>query len=159
RDRGEQAHRYDQDDRQRQLPAFVLCDENEEDEESGGAEDEESRRAALLLLESEISPFKGNALRKDLLGQFLHAMQRRTRGNARCRYALHLGGRKEIVARHTVWDRLALELCHGPDRNHVTGCVARFEAGDVLRSTPESFIALHPDLVRATKIVEVVHVL
>jgi hypothetical protein len=46
-DRGEQAHRHDQDDCQRQLPAFVLRDEDEEDEESGCAEDEKSRRAAL----------------------------------------------------------------------------------------------------------------
>src|SRR5215471_14846661 len=51
RDGGEQAHRHDQHNRQRQLPAFVLCYKNEEDEESGGPEDEESRRGALLLLE------------------------------------------------------------------------------------------------------------
>src|SRR5262245_20131071 len=66
----EQAHRHDQDDRQRQLPALVLRDEDEEDEESGGAKDEEGRRAALLLLESELGPLKSNALRKNLLGQF-----------------------------------------------------------------------------------------
>jgi hypothetical protein len=34
-DGSEKAHRHDQHDRQRQLPAFVLRDENEEDEESG----------------------------------------------------------------------------------------------------------------------------
>src|SRR5262249_21512177 len=62
-DRGEQVHRYDQDDRQGQLPAFVLRDENEEDEESGCAEDEESRRAALLLLESKVRPLKSNTIR------------------------------------------------------------------------------------------------
>ena len=68
-DRGEQAHRHDQDDRQRKLPAFVLRDEDEEDEESGGAEDEKSRRAALLLLESEVGPLESNALAAELGGQ------------------------------------------------------------------------------------------
>src|SRR5262249_5814625 len=58
------AQRHDQDDRQGQLPAFVLRDENEEDEESGCAEDEESRRAALLLLESKVRPLKSNTIRK-----------------------------------------------------------------------------------------------
>src|SRR6516165_10796427 len=53
-DGGEQAHRQDQDDRERQLPAFVLRDEDEKDEERGGAEYEERRRAAQLLLEREV---------------------------------------------------------------------------------------------------------
>src|SRR6516164_7899523 len=112
---GEQAHRHDQDNRQRQLPAFVLRDEDEEDEEGGRAEDQESWRASLLLLESEVSPLKGNALRKNLVGKFLHATQCRTSGDARRRYPLYLGGRKKIIARHAVWDRFAPELSHGPN--------------------------------------------
>ena len=55
-DGGEQSHRQDPDDGQRQLPAFVLRDENQEDKERGGAEDEEGRRAAQLLLEREVGP-------------------------------------------------------------------------------------------------------
>src|SRR5262249_53189635 len=106
----QQAHRHDQDDCQRKLPAFVLRDEDEEDEESGCAEDEKSRSAALLLLESEVGPLKSNALGKNLVGKLLHAMQCRTSGGTRRRYPLHLGGRKKIVARHAVWDRVALEL-------------------------------------------------
>src|SRR5215470_17925211 len=74
RDGGEQAHRHDQHDRQRQLPAFVLRDKNEEHEEGGGAEDEESRRAELLLLESELRPLETDTLRKHLASKLLHAM-------------------------------------------------------------------------------------
>src|SRR6516165_1075881 len=131
-DGGEQTHRHDQDDRQRQLPAFVLGDENEEDEERGGAEDEKRRRAALLLLEREVCPFRSNAVREDLTGELLHAVQGGPSGDARGRYALHLGGRKKIVARHAVWDRFALELRHRPNRHHFAGCVAGLQAGDVL---------------------------
>ena len=37
----QQAHRHDQDDGQRQLPALVLGDQNEKDEEGGHAEHEQ----------------------------------------------------------------------------------------------------------------------
>src|SRR5262249_50665507 len=157
--RGEQAHRHDQDDCQRQLPAFVLRDEDEEDEKGGCAENEESRWAALLLLESEVGPLKGNAFRKNLAGKLLHAMQCRTSGDARRRYPLHLGGGEQIVARHAVRDRFASELRHCPDWDHFTGRVAGFQTGNVLRGASEFSITLDTDLVGAAKIVEVVNVL
>jgi len=52
--RREKAHRYDQNDRQRELPALVLCDQNQKHEESRGSEDENSRCATLLLLKSKV---------------------------------------------------------------------------------------------------------
>jgi hypothetical protein len=70
----------------------------------GCAEDEKSRRAALLLLEREVGPFEGDAVRQNLVGDFLHATQGRAGGDARSGYALHLGGGKKIVARHPVRD-------------------------------------------------------
>ena len=104
-DRGEQAHRHDQDDRQRQLPAFVLRDQHEEDEESGGAEDEKSRRARCC------SCWKARSVHSKAMpggrtcaGKLLHAMQCRASGDTRCRDPLHLGGGIKIVARHAVWD-------------------------------------------------------
>src|SRR5262249_28484810 len=132
---------------------------DEEDEESGCAENEERRCAALLLLESEVGPLKSNALRKDLAGKFLHAMQCRTSGDARRRYPLHLGGGEQIVARHAVRDRFASELRHGPDKDHFTRRVAGFQTGNVLRGAPEFSISLDPALIGAAKIVEVVQVL
>ena len=42
-DRGQQAHRHDQDHRQRQRPAFVLRREQQEHEHHRGAEDEDGR--------------------------------------------------------------------------------------------------------------------
>src|SRR5262249_18266086 len=158
-DGGEQAHRQDQDDRERQLPAFVLRDEDEKDEERGGAEDEERGRAAQLLLESEGGPLERNALRKHLVGQLFHALQRRAGGDARRRSPLHLGSRKQVVAWHAIGDRLAPQLRHRPDRHHLAGCIAGSEAGNVLRGAPELLVALYPDLIGAAEVVEVVHVL
>src|SRR5262249_54119356 len=120
---------------------------------------EKSRRAALLLLESEVGPLKSNALGKNLAGKLLHAMQCRTSGDTWRRYPLHLGGRKKIVARHAVRDCFAPELRHCPNRHHFTRCVAGLQAGNVLACTPEVSIPLDAVLIRAGKIVEVVHVL
>lgn len=72
---------------------------------------------------------------------------------------LHLGSRKQVVARHAIGDRLAPQLRYRPDRHHLAGCVAGFEAGDVLRSAPELLVALYPDLIGAAETVEVVDVL
>ena len=69
-----QAHRDDEDDRQRQLPTFVLRDQHQEDGQSGRTEDEEGRRPALLLLVGKLGSFEGDALWKNLAGKFLHAV-------------------------------------------------------------------------------------
>src|SRR5262249_14879070 len=151
--------RHDQHDRQRQLPAFVLRDEYKEDEKSGSAEHEKSWRAALLLLKSEVSPLESDALRQNLVGKLLHAVQGRTGRYARRRYSLHLRGREKIVARHAIWGRIALELRHRSDGDHFTRRVAGSQAGDILRCAPEFSISLHPDLIGAAKIIEVVDVL
>src|SRR6266481_4948162 len=102
----EETHRHDQNNRHRQLPTFVLRHEHEEHEESGCAEDSERGSSLLLLLEGEIRPLEPDSLRENLVGKLLHAEQRGTRGDARSSYPLHLCGWKEIVAWHTVRDRI-----------------------------------------------------
>src|SRR5713226_4855534 len=127
----EETHRHDQNDRHRQLPTFVLRHEHEEHEESGCAEDNQRGSSVLLLLKGEIRPLEPDSLRKNLVGKLFHAEQRGTRGDTRSSYPLHLRGWKEIVARHTVWDGVVLQLCHGPNRHHFTGSVAYFQPRDV----------------------------
>src|SRR5499427_3958621 len=118
-DRREQAHRQDQDDRQGQLPAFVLRDEDQKHEESSCSEDENGGGAALLLLKSKISPFERNAPRKNLMSKLFHSMQGRAGSDTRRGDALHLGGGEEIVARHPVGRRRIPQLCHSPDGHHL----------------------------------------
>ena len=71
----------------------------------------------------------------------------------------HVGGRIEVVARLTIRRGLVLEGRHRPDRHHLTAGVAGFEAADVLRSPTELLVRLGQNLIRATEVVEVVHVL
>jgi hypothetical protein len=69
----EKAHRHDQNDRQRELPALVLRYQNQKHEESGCTEDEHGRGATLLLLKSQVGPFETNTPRKNLMSKLLHA--------------------------------------------------------------------------------------
>jgi hypothetical protein len=79
----EQAHRHDQHHGERPLPAFVLSGQDQENEERGRAEHQQGRRALLLLLEGEFGLFEADAMRKNLMGEFLHAFQRGARRDAR----------------------------------------------------------------------------
>ncbi len=55
-DRAEQAHRHDQDDGQRQRPAFVLGRQHQEDQHDGQHEGEHGRVAGLELQEGQLGP-------------------------------------------------------------------------------------------------------
>ena len=79
-----QAHRHDQHDRQRQLPALVLRGQHEEDEESRRREDRDGRNALLLLLMGEFRPFDGEAGRQHFLGKRFHPCHSRARCDTRC---------------------------------------------------------------------------
>src|SRR6516162_7590654 len=158
-DRREKAHRHDQNDGQRELPALVLCDQNQKHEESRGPEDEYSRGATLLLLKSKVGPFEGNTPGKNLISKLLHALQCRAGGDTRRRDPLHLGSGKKIVARHAIGNRSVSRLCHRPNWHHCASRVAYLQAGHVLGCTPELPVSLDEDLVSSAEIVEVVHVL
>jgi len=73
-DRRQKAHWHDQHDRQGQLPALVLRDQNQKHEKSGRTKDENGGGAALLLLKGEVGPFEGNTPGKNLMSKLLHAM-------------------------------------------------------------------------------------
>src|SRR5258708_18080546 len=129
--RCQEAHRHDQNDCHRQLPTFVLRHEHEEHEEGRCAENKQRGSSVLLLLEGEIRPLEPDSLRKNPVGKLLHAEQRGTRGDTRSSYSLDLRGWKEIVAWHTVRDRVVLQQCHRPNRHHLTGRVANFQPRDI----------------------------
>ena len=60
-ERAEQTHRHDEDDGQRQPPAFILRGEHEEDEEHAEREDVNDRVACEDLLQREVGPLEGEA--------------------------------------------------------------------------------------------------
>ena len=157
--RGEETHRHNQNDRYRQLPALVLSHEHKKHEKSRCTEDKECGNSALLLLERKICPLESDSLRENLAGKSLHAEQRSTRGNTRSRYTLHFRGWKKIVARHTIRDRVVLQLCHRTDRHHFTGSIANFQARNVRLVASVLAVGLDDYFVRPAEQVEIVHVL
>ena len=107
--RGQQAHRYDQHDRQRQLPALVLRRQHEEHEDGGAGEDRQGWDALLLLLMGKVRPFERDAGRQHLLGKIGHARHGRAGRDARRGGSHDIGGGVEVVARHAIGRGLVIE--------------------------------------------------
>ena len=61
--RCEQTHRHDQDNGEREPPAFILAGEDKEHKKSSSAEDQKRRRSFLLLLIGKIGPLEAYARR------------------------------------------------------------------------------------------------
>ena len=72
---------------------------------------------------------------------------------------MHFRGRKKIVARHTIRDRVVLQLCHRTDRHHFTGSIANFQARNVRLVASVLAVGLDDYFVRPAEQVEIVHVL
>ncbi len=67
-----QRHRHDQDDRQRQAPAFVLRRQHQEGQEHAEREDEEGGVAGEDLLVGQFRPLIGHAVGQFLRQQLFH---------------------------------------------------------------------------------------
>src|SRR4029077_7525762 len=67
-DRAEQTHRDDENDGERQRPAFVQSGKQEEDEQHAERENVNRAIAGELLLERDLGPFRGEAGRQNLFG-------------------------------------------------------------------------------------------
>ena len=79
--RREDAHRHDQDHRQRQGQRLILRGQHQEDEDHREQEDERGGAARRLLLIGQAGPFVGEARRQGLAGELAPspAGRRRTR--------------------------------------------------------------------------------
>ncbi len=86
-------------------------------------------------------------------GQLLHPLQRRAGRDARRRDALHLGRRKQIVARHAIRDRFVSCSCATVPIGTISPAALRaFRRVDVLLVAPEPAVGLGDHLVGAAEI-------
>src|SRR5947207_1164499 len=104
-----QAHRCDQDDRERQRPALVLGGMDEEYEEDAERKDEDRGVARELRLVGDVGPFDLHPGREHLRRQPLHGRQGRALAPARRRVAVHLGGGEHVVADDAIRTAAPLE--------------------------------------------------
>ena len=156
-DRGEQAHRHDQDHGQRQEPAFVLRRKQQEHEHHGGDEHEQAA-AGQLLLEGQLGPLVAEAVGQHLRRQILHRRKRGTGGGAGLGAALDLGRRIEIVARHPIGPADVAEGRDRAERHHRALIAARLQPADLAQLLAERRIGLGRDPEGAAEQVEVVDV-
>ena len=154
--RRKQAHRHDQDDRQRQDQAFELRRQHEEDEQHRHAEDQPGRAARCLLLIGDAGPFAGIAGRQSFSGELLHAFERLAGRIAGRGIAIDFDGREAIVARHAIRPRAVMEGCYGADRNHRAGVRARAQVRNIRLGRAIGRVRLRRHTIGAPEQVEVV---
>jgi len=154
----EQAHRHDQDDRERQAPAFVLCRQHEKNENYRRAEDEKSRIAGELLLISEIRPVEPETVGEPFGGELFHRRQRISSRVTRQCAPLDLGGGIKVVAWDTVRAGDIAELSDRADRHHLAPVVPRLQIDDVVDVVSKRSVGLRRHPIGAAEIVEVVNI-
>ena len=98
RNAAQQAHRHDQNNRQRQREAFVFGRVREKNEQDAKREDIERRVAGRFLLKGQFGPFIAKAGGKILPGKGLHDLDGLSAAYPRGAGAIDLGGRIKVVS-------------------------------------------------------------
>jgi hypothetical protein len=124
-DREQQAHRHDQDDRERQLEALVLRGQDEEHEQHAQREHEQRGVAGEDLLIGEVGPLECDPARQHLLRDTLDRPFSLARAETRRRHAVQVGRREGVVADSTVGTVAVLDAHDRAERHQVAFGVAR----------------------------------
>ena len=156
--RRQQAHGHDEDDRERQRPAFVLRGENQEDEQHAQREYERRDIGGGFLLISEIRPFIAEFIRQRVAQDSLHCGAGLAGGVPRRRLAVDVGGEIDVVVRDAIRPGREADRCDRSERDHVAVGVACLELGDILGMRTKARLGLCVDAEGSTETIEVVHV-
>ncbi len=152
----QQGHRYNQDHRQRQAPAFVLSGQHQERQQHAEREDEQRGVARENLLIGQVGPFVDHAVGQFFTQQFFHGGLRLARAEARCGCAVDLGSNETVVVHHAVGAGGVTDLDEGRQRDHFPQIVAHLELTDLIGILTELLFSLDVDLISAAETVEVV---
>ena len=101
-DRGQKAHRHNEDDGERHAPALILRSQREIHEQNRKAEDDNGRRSLVRLLIGKVRPLVADAVRENARGKVAHDLDAFARADARRAGALHLDRGIKIVPRHAL---------------------------------------------------------
>jgi hypothetical protein len=112
-DRGNKAHRHNEDHGERQRHALILCGEHQEHEGDREQERKDRGVAGAHLLESKCGPLETEAGGQRLGGKLLHDLDGLALRVAGGRSAVELGDGVEIIARHAVGSG---DVVHGGER-------------------------------------------
>ena len=115
----EQAHRHDQDDRQRQEQAFILGGQHQEDQQHADRKHQQRRVAGQDLLIGQIRPFEAHALGQGFVQDFGDRRLRLAGGIAGRGAAIEIGGAETVIAHGAVGTGGFRHLHDGAERHHL----------------------------------------
>ena len=147
--RTENTERYDENDRERNGPAFVQRREAQEHDQHGDGIQKRSLRARELFLQRQARPLEADS-RWQLLHQTLHGLDRIAGAAARGRLALDLHRGDAVIAfelRRSVRPFAGRER---RDRHHHALVVAHVVQAQIGRSHAELLIGLYEDALDAS---------
>ena len=158
RDRGQHAHRHDQDDREWEREALVLRREHQEHEQYAERKHQESRIARDELLVGEIRPLVRHAAGQRLIEDLRHRGLSLAGAEPRSGSAVDVRRGVGVVALHHIRSEGARDVDHGAEGHHLAVRVAGLERHDVIELGAERRIRLRDYLEGAAETVEVVDV-
>src|SRR6266404_8081444 len=157
-DRTEETHGDDQNDCERQRPAFVKRREQEENEQNAKWENVNRAIACELLLERDLRPLSREAGGQNLFGETFNGGERVATACARCRLATEVGRGKHVVARDLVGAAYLLHGRNRAERNNSAGIISRLQQANVVRTQTKLGVSLSCNTISAAKEREIVYV-
>src|SRR5204862_2171954 len=116
-DRAEQTHWDNENDRERQRPAFVKCRQEQEDEQNAERENVDCAVAGELLLQRDLRPVRRETGGQSFFREAIDGREGVARAGAGRGLAAYVGGRKHIVASDLVGAAHFLDGRDGTERN------------------------------------------
>ena len=153
----QQAHRHDQDHRQRHRPALVLRGQDEEDHDHGRPKDDHRGVARLNLQVGQLGPLIGHRA-DQVRGLLLDQSDRLARTDAGRGGAVDRGGGIHVVSGEDQRPVLLADVGQGADGDHPSAGVAHLEAAHVVDLVAELRLGLNDHLPGPAEQVEVVDV-
>ncbi len=156
----QQAHRHDQQDGQRQRPAFILRGQDHEHEQHGQREDQLGQQVLLRqeFLETQLGPLVAHRGGQAVVGHAVHDVDPLAGAGARGPGSRDLGGRVEVVVVDDGRARCVLHVDQRGQRHAVALGVADLQVADVLDAHAVLRFGLDVDLPVAVLEGEVVDV-
>ena len=152
------AHGHNQDNGQRQGPAFVLRGQHQKRQQHAQREDVSRTAARQDLLVRQLGPFKRHTRWQRLACQLAHGIERRRRTGTRQRLTVDVCRQVTVVVADRVGADAIAHAHHRTQRHHATGGIARLEVQDLLFARTERRIGLGDDLIAAAEQVHIVDV-
>ena len=155
---GQQAHRHDQNDGDRQRQAFILRSQHQKHQQQRQGEHPHGRVARDDFLVRQVRPLVGNAGRQRFSSNAGNRVLRLAGRITRRSAAVDIGRQKAVVANRPLRPKARRDLHQRGQRHHLARAGTHLEQADVFGPRAVGRVGLHPHRIGPAKLVEVVGV-